>query len=58
MPLVGRDPGGWMSPRNQPKPAPSRRILSARSEPVRHPTIAATGFPAMDHTRTSLIGLQ
>lgn len=61
MPLVSRDPGGWMSPKHmktesyQRKPGQPR--FSARTEPLAIPTIAPTGEPFMPGTRTSLIGI-
>ena len=58
MPLVSRDPGGWMSPRNQKPEKKPRPVLTARSEPVGHPTISPTGSPAMPYGRIALIGLQ
>lgn len=59
MPLVQRDPGGWMSPKNLPKEGKriSVPVFTAQSEPVAHPTIAPTGEPSMAYSRVALVGL-
>jgi len=57
MPLVSRDPGGWMSPKNAPKEAvASQPVLTARELPTAHPTVPITD-PSMPYGRTSLVGL-
>jgi hypothetical protein len=59
MPLVQRDPGGWMSPRNmKQEKVVLRPVFTARTEPVNHPTIAPTGSPAMPYSRVALVGIQ